>query len=144
LDQALAEVNQRGGMKEFVAQLTIEGEVPTGMVAHHLHRLAVGQSIQILEKTHAQHQNRFDSHATIVGAVAFLQFLTRGRHHGINHLRKKTVAIGGGKETGREPGGGEQFCLRRKGGQTHGWLLKGSRVGWRMALPTRWSPYRQV
>lgn len=76
IQQALAEVYQRGRMEHLVPQLPVEGEVPAGMVTESLDGLPVGDRLQILQQAHAQQQNRFEGHTAIVGTVTTLQLRT--------------------------------------------------------------------
>ena len=105
IQQALAEVDQRGRMEHIVTQLPVEGKVPTRMVTEQLDGLPVGDRLQILQQAHAQQQNRFEGHTTIVGTVTTLQLRTSLNQHRIDLQGEKPVAIPRAKQAAGEPGG---------------------------------------
>ena len=119
LQQALAEIDQRGGMEQLIAHLPVQGEIPTGMVAEQIHRLTVGRGLQILQQAYPQQEDRFNGQAAVVRAIASLQFGANPGQRRIDLLREKPVTVGVGKEAAGEPGGGKEFRLGGEGGQAH-------------------------
>ena len=89
------------------------------MVVKHVHRLTIGDPLQILPQAHAQQQDRFDGNATVVRTVARFQLGTNLCQRGIDLLGEKPVAVGGFKELAREPGRGKEFRLGRERWQAH-------------------------
>ena len=86
--QPLSEIDQRGRMKKFIAQLPVESKVPARVIAQHLDGLPVGQTIQELEQAHAQHQDRFHRFPAVVHAIAGFQLRARADQTGIDDLGK--------------------------------------------------------
>jgi hypothetical protein len=108
-------------MKHRVPQLPVQGEVPTGVVTQHLHRLPIRHAVQVLQDAHPEHQHRFQGDPPVVGAVALLQLGPGASQMGVNQFGEEPVAIGGRKQAGREPRRREELSLGRKGGHAHGW-----------------------
>jgi len=116
VQQALAEINQRGGMEQLVSHLPVQSEVPTGVVAKQIHRLTVRHGLQILQQAHPQQENRFNGQTTVVRAIAGLELGANPGQRRIDLLREKPVAVVLGKETAGEPGGGKEFRLGGESG----------------------------
>src|SRR5215204_3092637 len=106
-------------MKEFLAQLSIQREVPACVVAQHLDGEAIGLPVQVLEETDAQKKNRFDSDTSVIQAIAAFQFRA-GRHQPrVNELGEETIAIGLTEKTGGNCRRGKEIGLSGEVGQAH-------------------------
>ena len=119
IQQTLAEIDEGGGMKHLIAQVAVEGKVPTRMIAEPFHSLTVGNCLQILQEAHPQEQDRLAGHPPIVGAVTGLQLGTTAHQHRINLLGKKPVPVRRPKEAAGQSGRGKEFGLGGKYGQAH-------------------------
>ena len=118
-DQPLAKVHQAGGVEQFVAQLTVQSEVPPGVIAEHLDGGTVGCALQELKQADSQHQYWFEGQPPVVRTITAFQ-LRPGRDQAwIDQPGKKPIAIGFGEEVGGESSRGKEFRLGREAGQAH-------------------------
>jgi hypothetical protein len=124
LQQALAEVNQRGGMELLLAQLAVERQVPPRVVAQQLHRLPVGNVLQVLQQAHPEQDHGLNGDAPVLGAVAALQLGARPDQFRVHFLGQQAVAVRGAKELAGQRGGGEELSLGRVLWQAHTALRK--------------------
>jgi hypothetical protein len=106
-EQPLAEINQRRGMKCPVAQLTVQSEIPTRMIAQHFYRLPIRNGFQMLPQAYSQQQDGLNGNAPVSGTIANLQLGSSCGDNRINLEGKEPVAVGLGEELAGECGGGE-------------------------------------
>src|SRR5688572_9321548 len=119
LQQPLAEVDQGRGMKDLVADVAVEREVPARVIAEQLDGLPIRNRLQVLQKAHSQEQHRLDRFATVLGTVTLFQLSPSARQSGIDLRREQPITILLRKEGAGQPGRGKKFGLSGEVGQTH-------------------------
>lgn len=79
---------QRGGMKSFVFQLAVQGEVPAGVVPKPVDRLPVGDAVQVLGQADSEEEHRLDGGPAGVGVVGLFQLGAHLDQTGVTTLAK--------------------------------------------------------
>jgi hypothetical protein len=114
IDQPLAKPRQHRGIKERIADVAIQREVPARVILQHLQRLTVGDILEELQQRHAQREHRLDGGPAVLGAETGSEGGAGGDQPRINHLGEQAVAILWGEEFCGPGGEAEERLLRRK------------------------------
>ena len=117
--ESVTKAGEGSGMEEWITQLTVEREVPAGVITKHVDGLTIRHAFEVLEEADAQKDDRFDGGAARPLGIGGLQLDARGGNPREDQFGEEAVAIGFREQRRGDGGKGKEGALGGEGGQTH-------------------------